>query len=101
MNLLYVGGRPSTRLFRFNGTISNLFISNAALPRDTIIGLHNQALPVTGSTSASQINTVTVPARTSGTVRCLSNRVKYCKPKVPFFGKCYVQNSASKDFRYL
>ncbi len=84
MNLLYVGGRPSTRLFRFQGSISNLFISNAALSFDTISGLHRQTI-VGGST----IDPVSVT----------TNSVRYCYQYVGQYEQCHVQNSETKNFK--
>ena len=84
MNFLYVGGRPSTRLFRFKGSMSNLFISSAALPLDTIVTLHNQAFSGGGT-----INPVSL-AETS---------VRYCFEYVQLYEDCYVSNSEDANFR--
>lgn len=84
-NLLYVGGRPSTRLFRFKGDISNLFISSAPLSLDTIVTLHNQAF-----SSGGTINPVSL----------VETSVRYCFPSVQRYEDCYVPNSEDKNFRY-
>jgi hypothetical protein len=62
-NTLYVGGRPSTGLFRFKGSISNLFVSTAPLSGDIIASLHEEAFEGTDISGIS-----------------LSNTVRYCYP---------------------
>lgn len=82
-NVLYVGGRPSTRLFRFSGSISNLFVSTAALSLDNIITLHNQAL------EGGTINIINVTSDSS---------VRYCYQYRSEFEQCYVDSFEGNDF---
>lgn len=84
MNLLYVGGRPSTRLFRFRGSISNLFISSSALSLDTISRLHRQT--IVGSNTIDPVSVTT-------------SSVRYCYPYVGQYEQCHVQNSDTKNFK--
>ena len=42
-NILYVGGRPLTRLFRFRGIIRDLFVSTAPMQSDSVMQLHNDS----------------------------------------------------------
>lgn len=82
-NILYVGGRPSTRLFRFSGTISNLFVSTGALAADNIVTLHRQAFLGGG------INPITVS----------DSSVRYCYAYQETFETCYVDNDSNNDFK--
>ena len=77
-----MGGRPSTRLFRFNGTISNLFVSTAPLSGDIIADLHNQAF------SGNDISAIS-----------LTNTVRYCYQFQPLNrnADCYVDTSNFDD----
>ena len=84
--MLYVGGRPSTRLFRFSGSISNLFVSTAALSLDNIITLHDQAL------EGGQINIINATSDSS---------VRYCFQYRSEFEQCYVNSFEDNDFRWV
>ena len=43
-NILYVGGRPGTKLFRLRGTVENLIVITAPIQEDIIMNLHRQGL---------------------------------------------------------
>ena len=86
-NTLYVGGRPSTGLFRFKGNISNLFVSTAPLSGDIIAALHEEAF------EGSDLSTIS-----------LSNTVRYCYPyqKLDTDAACFVDTANFQDnnFRF-
>ena len=82
-NLLYVGGRPSTRFFRFRGNMSNIFLGSAPLTSENIATFHRQAFSGTG------INPITIAES--------SNR--YCTRYVPRSQQCFVNNFEVNDFR--
>lgn len=82
-NLLYVGGRPSTRLFRFSGNISNLFVGSGALSLGNVVNLHRQAFADGG------INPISTD----------DGSVRYCYPYQRAFEQCYVNSFANNDFR--
>ena len=82
-NILYVGGRPSTRLFRFQGTISNLFVSSGALAADNIVTLHKQAF------FGGSINLISVS----------DTSVRYCYQYQSTFDSCYVDSFDNNDFK--
>ena len=84
-NLLYVGGRPSTRHFRFQGTISNLFLGSAPLTAGNIATFHREAMVGSGS-----INPVTTT----------DSSVRYCTPYRGNFEACFVDSFEGNDFRY-
>jgi hypothetical protein len=81
-NTLYVGGRPSTGLFRFKGNISNLFVSTAPLSGDIIAALHEEAF------EGSDLSTIS-----------LSNTVRYCYPyqKLDTDAACFVDTANFQD----
>ena len=62
----------STRLFRFSGSVSNLFVSTAALSLDNVITLHNQALEGVQSTSSASPRTPLSAIATSTAVNLSS-----------------------------
>ena len=82
-NLLYVGGRPSTRLFRFSGSISNLFVGSGALSLGNIVNLHRQAFANGG------INPISTD----------DGSVRYCYPYQGAFEQCYLNSFPYNDFR--
>ena len=82
-NLLYVGGRPSTREFRFQGTISNLFVGSEALSAENIGSFHRQAL------TGAQIEPVDVT----------DTSVRYCYLSRQTFEQCYVDSFDTNDFK--
>lgn len=84
-NLLYVGGRPSTRHFRFRGTIGNLFLGNAPLTAENMATFHRQAF------SGGTINPVTLS----------DSSVNYCTPFVDEFQSCFVNNFDDNDFKLV
>lgn len=82
-NTLYIGGRPSTRHFRFEGEIRDLFVSSGAYTAENILDLHEQAFRNGG------INNVSTD----------SPGVRYCYPYADPFQQCLVNNDESNDFR--
>lgn len=82
-NLLYVGGRPSTRRFRFEGRISNLFVGSAPLTAEKIAILHREAM------AGGTINPVTIS----------DSAVHYCTPFITDFEPCFVNSFDENDFR--
>ena len=82
-NLLYVGGRPSTREFRFKGSISNLFVGSEALSAESIVSFHHQSL------AGDEIRFIEVA----------DSSVHYCYPSRRTFEECYVNNFAINDFK--
>lgn len=80
-NLLYVGGRPSTREFRFKGTISNLFVGSTALTAENIEVFHRQSLV------GNQIQLLSVG----------DSSVRYCYPNRRMFEDCYVDDFDNED----
>ena len=83
-NTLYVGGRPSTRLFRFKGSIGNLFVSTAPLSGDVIATLHQQAF------TGADISTIS-----------LTNTVRYCYRYQSSFTDCYMNTFEDNNFRLM
>ena len=81
-NPLYVGGRPSTRLFRFSGNISNQFVGGGALSLGNVVNLHGQAFANGG------INPISTD----------DGSVCYCYPYRRAFDQCYVNSFANNDF---
>ena len=82
-NLLYVGGRPSTREFRFRGNISNLFIGSEALTAENIARLHQQAL------AGNEV----------GAIDVADSSVRYCYQSRRTFEQCYVDSFEINDFK--
>ena len=54
--MLYVGGRPGTRRFRFDGTIRYLAAQDTVLSHDEISKMHNDMFGITTSTTIGIVN---------------------------------------------
>ncbi|KAL5467520.1 hypothetical protein EMCRGX_G031763 [Ephydatia muelleri] len=72
-NMLYVGGRPGTSLFRFKGAISNLLVASAPLKADKIATLDKM------SRKGGAISTLDLQTSTG-----------YCYKYTSPGGRCYV-----------
>jgi len=55
-NTLYVGGRPGTRRFRFDGIIRYLAAQDTVLSHDEISKMHNDMFGITTSTTIGVVN---------------------------------------------
>ena len=55
-NTLYVGGRPGTRRFRFDGIIRYLVAQDTVLSHDEISKMHNDMFGTTTSTTIGMVN---------------------------------------------
>ena len=55
-NTLYVGGRPGTRRFRFDGIIRYLVAQDTVLSHDEISKMHNDMFEITTSTTIGMVN---------------------------------------------
>ena len=76
--MLWIGGRPDTEVYKFRGTIQDLFVSNVALSYDVIESMSRQAL--TGNFDPPSVS-------------------RYCFPRIEQGKYCRISDAADNSFQ--
>jgi hypothetical protein len=77
-HMLWIGGRPDTEVYKFRGTIQDLFVSNVALSYDVIESMSRQAL--TGNFDPPSVS-------------------HYCFPRIEQGKYCRISDAADNSFQ--